>query len=743
MSSWKQEIFDPLLDKRCCKRTDQLPVWKAKWIWYPGQLAAAMHGHSVRKTVERCCNVGYPGLWPHPQTFLYARRTATIKRPLKIRWMGPRGRTVLLIDTAFDYAGLGHYVENYTCITQREKILPAGRIELEVIVDYSDGLACFMLEGGPFSTGENWEVSLDRKEWVQAECEPVISTPGRTPDNPQMTVVTLSHPRILQAKNVKQKGSSYVFGKGGELLVDFGYNTMGQVGWRWSGSGKGAVRVCVGESSEEARDIRPANAEQRPMAPVRQDESALNVRLPERALRYAFLKAEQPAQILSLKTESTLWPVEYRGDFESSDMLLNTIWKAGAATLHAVMRDYFFLDAIKRDALPWAPGDYLCCIGGADLVFFDRNVVRQHLLATCLPGDPRPLDLGLGSAGLSLPTAIYHDYMVSGDASFATRHKDKIVNSLKFYESHTDRHGFVCFGAKPITMPDWTAADMDMSMILTWLQMELMRTWEIGAEFHKLWKDEKGVRHYAALAKKLRCEIRRSLWDQKKGMFIDGLKKGKRVRKFSRFAQIRAILFDLVSKQEAARLAEQIVEGEFYPPPSYSINQYWEMLACIKAGKCERVLDILRSVYGAMLDLGPGTFWEDFIPGEAGRERLAFYGRPYGKSLCHGYAGGIAVAVLSGGLLGIQAESPGYGKVVISPRLCGLEWIRGKVPTPHGPIGLELNAGGHAKVELPSGLQARVVTSDSKTIVRLKGPSTSRFDFDPSSCGGWKRRLKQ
>lgn len=532
-----QEIFDSLLDKSCRVKSEQLSVWKAKWIWYPGQLAAAMHGHSVRKSVKRCCEVGYPGLWPHPVTFLYARRTVTIKRPLKIRWAGPSGRTVLLFDTSFDYAGLEHYVENYTCITQREKLLPAGRIELEVIVDYADGLACFMLEGGPLSTDEKWEVSLDRKKWVLAECEPAISTPERTPDNPPMTVVTLARPSILQAKGVQKKGSFYIFKKGGKLLVDFGYNTIGRVGWKWSVGGRGVIYVSVGESPEEALDRRSANAEQNSIPPVRQDESPPQAMLPERAFRYAFLKANSAAKISSLKTESALWPVEYCGDFESSDEVLNKIWKAGAATIHATMQDYFFLDAVKRDALPWAPGDYLSSIAGSDLVFFDRNVVRQHLLATSLPENPQPLDLGLGNAGMTLPLAIYHDYMVNGDASL----------------------------------------------------------------------------------------------------------------------------------------------------------------------------------------------WEDFVPGEQHPECAAFYHRPYGKSLCHSFAGGVAVTVLSQGLLGIQPEAPGYRKVLIAPRLCGLEWVRGKVPTPHGLIGLELNAKGHGKVKLPSGVEAQIATPEGKLIARFKG--AGKFNF--------------
>ena len=244
-----------------------------------------------------------------------------------------------------------------------------------------------------------------------------------------------------------------------------------------------------------------------------------------------------------------------------------------------------------------------------------------------------------------------------------------------------------------------------------------------------MWGLKKEAAHYRSLAGKLRREIRRTLWDDREQAFIDGLKKGRRVGRISRFAQVWAILFDLVSKKEAARLARRILEGDLYPPPSYSINHQWEFLACIKAGMTQSVLEVLRSVWGKMLELGPGTFWEDFIPGQKYPDYLSFYGRPYAKSLCHGFSGAIPLAVLSEGLLGVKAASPGFAQAVISPKLAGLRWMRGSVPTPHGPIELELDAGGLGKVKLPAGVSARIVSEEGKPVAQFKRAGTFKFKF--------------
>jgi len=57
----RRRIFDPIFDRRCRRKPEPLKKWKAKWIWYPGQLAHACHARAIRKTIKRCTLVGYPG----------------------------------------------------------------------------------------------------------------------------------------------------------------------------------------------------------------------------------------------------------------------------------------------------------------------------------------------------------------------------------------------------------------------------------------------------------------------------------------------------------------------------------------------------------------------------------------------------------------------------------------------------------------------------------------------------------
>src|SRR5438067_586646 len=131
--------------------------WNAQWICYPGQLAAYRHSRRIRLALSRCAFVGYPANFRQPLTEVYFRKSGTADREIALRWAGPiaRIRTVL--------GGRGRD------ITTPQGVLRAGQANIEVQIDFSQGLPCFLLEGGEFSTGPSWEASLDGEHWVLAE----------------------------------------------------------------------------------------------------------------------------------------------------------------------------------------------------------------------------------------------------------------------------------------------------------------------------------------------------------------------------------------------------------------------------------------------------------------------------------------------------------------------------------------------------------------------------------------------
>jgi alpha-L-rhamnosidase len=120
------------------------------------------------------------------------------------------------------------------------------------------------------------------------------------------------------------------------------------------------------------------------------------------------------------------------------------------------------------------------------------------------------------------------------------------------------------------------------------------------------------------------------------------------------------------------------------------------------AGDWAGAYRLLREFWGAMIDLGATTYWEDFdlawvenaagidVVVPAGRRDIhADFGRcsasGLGQSLCHAWSAG-PTAWLSRYALGAWPAEPGCGAVRVRPQLGDLTWAEGIVPTPRGDL---------------------------------------------------------
>ena len=137
----------------------------------------------------------------------------------------------------------------------------------------------------------------------------------------------------------------------------------------------------------------------------------------------------------------------------------------------------------------------------------------------------------------------------------------------------------------------------------------------------------------------------------------------------------------------------------------------------LQAKKTIPALELIRRYWGAMLDHGATSFWEDFdldwvrnagridefpVPGK--KDLHADFGNYCYKglrhSLSHGWSCGPA-PFLSERVLGVRFPEP--GKVIVRPDLGDLERVRGTVPAPGGVVTVEADRKGF-RCELPPGL---------------------------------------
>ena len=211
--------------------------WNAQWIWYPGQLAAYRHSRRIRLALSRCSFVGYPANFRQPLTEVYFRKSGTADRDIPRRWAGPVAR----IRTTIGGRGGD--------MTTRQGVLRAGESNIEVQIDFSQGLPCLLLEGGEFSTSPSWEASLDGEHWVLAETSP-RGDPLRPPDAEREITVSLPVFRTIDPESGPR--DAYSLHPGRDLLVDFRETEIGAI--RFEAHGRGELIVQVGESIAEVRD---------------------------------------------------------------------------------------------------------------------------------------------------------------------------------------------------------------------------------------------------------------------------------------------------------------------------------------------------------------------------------------------------------------------------------------------------------------------------------------------------------
>ena len=129
---------------------------------------------------------------------------------------------------------------------------------------------------------------------------------------------------------------------------------------------------------------------------------------------------------------------------------------------------------------------------------------------------------------------------------------------------------------------------------------------------------------------------------------------------------------------------------------------YYVLLTRGAAGDIHGALEVIRNYWGAMLDMGATTFWEDFdldwvgnaapideIVPEGKKDIHGDFGKfcytQFRHSLCHGWASG-PTAFMSEYVLGVKILEPGCKKVQIVPHLGDLKWVKGTYPTPYGVI---------------------------------------------------------
>lgn len=365
--------------------------------------------------------------------------------------------------------------------------------------------------------------------------------------------------------------------------------------------------------------------------------------------------------------------IPYKGSFTSSDTLLNKIWLTGAYTVHLNMQDYLW-DGIKRDRLVWV-GDMYPEVMTINSVFGYNEVVPKSL---DLAKEQAPLPTWMnGISAYSMWWIIIHYqwYYYHGDLKYLQQQKKYLAGLLNLLAGKIDANG---------------RETLDGMRFLDWPSSENKKGVDAGLQALMIIALEKGEALSLVLgdtATAAKCKVA-----------ISKLKKNIPDPNQSKQA---AALMAIAGIWQPARADKEVISVGGVKDFS-TFYGYFMLEAKAKAGNYAESMDNIKTFWGAMLQLGATTFWEDFnmewmenaapidelvpsgkkdIHGDCG----AYCYKGFRHSLCHGWASG-PTAWLTEHVLGVSITEPGCKTVRIVPHLGNLEWVEGDFPTPFGNI---------------------------------------------------------
>lgn len=407
------------------------------------------------------------------------------------------------------------------------------------------------------------------------------------------------------------------------------------------------------------------------------------------------LLSQGKATLEFVRAISLMRPMPRVGAFRSSDERLNRVWETAVRTVHLCCQDFLW-DGIKRDRLVWM-GDTHPETRAILAVFGAADVLRDSLdyAAATTPPETAWMN-GMVNYTLWFLRNTHDWYFYTGDAAYLKARRDYLVKTVEHVLAET-------FGEKAAFRTqgflDWPTQHNKPAVDAGTRGLVAVALDNAAALMDVVCEAGVAARCRAAAAK-VRTE-----------------------KPDPHGAKSAAALLALGGLRDAKEMYRDVLGRNGHDGVS-TFYGYYMLEAMSAAGEGRRALDTVRDYWGAMLDMGATSFWEDFnvawtnnatrldaLP-EAGKKDIhgdfgEFCYPGYRHSLCHGWSAGPAAWCINR-VLGLEALDAGCRTVRVKPFLGDLAWAEGALATPRGPVRVrhERRADGtiETKVEAPRGV---------------------------------------
>ena len=274
----------------------------AKWMWFPGDFAIYLGDRVMERRDQQGKMIA--SAWrvdlPSPCVFFKKKVAFSEEKTISVYGLG----RVSVRCEGDNYRFPDKDAHTYH--------LTPGEYELSITV-YNPGSLPALYVDGDLQSGDGWLVSV---AWLGAPDLPAEYGDFASPDDPPLSCRFRYDIETPVAAEKTKDGIIYDFGR-----ETFGYLCLS------GAKGEGEVSVYYGESYEEALDLTFCET-----SDVIRYGVGDTVCANSRAMRYVHVLWKEEKAKISLKAE--MLNVPRRGEFSSSDELINQIYEVSYRTLH-------------------------------------------------------------------------------------------------------------------------------------------------------------------------------------------------------------------------------------------------------------------------------------------------------------------------------------------------------------------------------------------------------------------------
>ena len=749
----------------------QTPCTGAKWIWYPADFEIWLGNRFNNRRTER--GAMFPPFWKqdsHWATVEFSREYELAEAETIHIWA--EGQYNFMLDGKLQFG-------------QPETwLMPAGRHKLNIKVHNTATPPALFIQGRTIRTDSSWLVTNEDKIWIDENgtahgsgiYKPAASwcfdSADRRPSQFRLQLEEWQPVAVTEPSADAQHRS---------VLVDFGQETMGYIVLH-DIKGQGLVELYYGESRDEAMDRDACET----LDKCNVCTSSQTV-IGEYAKAYRYVLLDIPSSVsvgsISMLYEFLPQDTAKSGSFACSDDELNRIWQVSAYTLDLTTRE-FMMDGIKRDRWTWS-GDAIQSYLMNYYLRFDSETVKRTIRQ--LRGkDPVTSHINtILDYTFYWFKSVYDYYMFTGDRDFVVEMYPRMLTLMDYVLGRRCGDSGTVSSYSPEGHTLWAVGQPDDWIFVDWVDFPMHKRGILAFEqilFAKsletmqlctnlvgplsplemtnlhlshLGPDGVSLPDYGAMATALREQIDEVFWNEDEHGYMHALEPElvphtRRIGltlnpQMTKFPNMFAIIFDYASSERSQEILSHVMHNPDVPAINTPYMRFYELEALCKLGLQDSVLPEMKDYWGGMLREGATSFWEKYNPEfSEGMEPLAqgaspraphltMYGRPYGKSLCHAW-GASPLYLLGRYYLGVEPIAPGYGNAAsgqndkpawtAKPTLASLSWMRGDVPTPYGPIHLDVSPQ-HATITVPEGIGTGTFTYAGQTVTVKAGQTVT------------------